>query len=70
MTRWEYKREREIELQGGRDSDLGREGWELVTVVPDTTGIGSACNVWVFKRPLGEFGGIRQFTSDGREISR
>lgn len=70
MTRWEYKEVQAVDLQGGRANDLGREGWELICILPEGDRTGGARNMWVFKRHLGEFGGIRQFTGDGQEISR
>ena len=71
MKQWEYKlleRSRSYKLFGGHTnwlqdihnalSDLGKEGWELVSVITRSSNAGvpsagfTTDETWVFKRPL------------------
>ena len=65
MTKWEYKivilpgegirRVRPPEEAEDTLNELGREGWEVVSVTTSSVGFGSTADfVWLCKRPLEE----------------
>ncbi len=50
MRKFEYKRVREVDLQGSRLDELGELGWELITIRPERIPTGGAEHMWIFKR--------------------